>query len=103
MMWPILQVRYMLKTKLNYHNWLDRGQSVKKTKKDNNVTNCTCAVYVENDIKLLGPIRLGAIYDETRQDKDVTNRKGVIYVKSNSELSWPIWLGGVYSENEIEL
>ena len=35
-----------------------------KTRKDNDVTDCISAVYVEYDIELSWPIRSGVIYDE---------------------------------------
>ena len=37
-----------------------------KTKHDNNVTNCIGLVYAETKTKLLGPIWLGAVYDENQ-------------------------------------
>lgn len=48
------------------------------------------AVYVENETKLLGPIALGAVFEETRHGKDVTNHTGAIYDGNETELSSPI-------------
>ena len=44
-----------------------------KIRQDNDMTNGTGAVYVENEIELLWLIRLGTIYDKTRLDNDVTD------------------------------
>lgn len=52
MMWPILQVWSMMKTKLNCWDQLDRVQSVMKTRQDNDVTSSTGAIYTENKTKL---------------------------------------------------
>ena len=49
---------------MNYHDRFDQVQSIMKTREDNNMTNRTGEVYVENDIELLCPIRTGADSDE---------------------------------------
>lgn len=51
---------------MNYHDRFDQVQSIMKTREDNNMTNRTGEVYVENDIKLLCPIRTGADNDENQ-------------------------------------
>lgn len=47
-----------------------------KTKLDNNVTNCTDAIYIKNETKLSWPIELGVISDanQTRQWRDRSYR-----------------------------
>ena len=51
---------------------------VLKTKKDNNVTDRTSAVYAKNDVKLSWPIKSDATMMKTRQDNDVTNLIGLV-------------------------
>lgn len=51
-MWPIVQVRYMSKTILKYHDWSDQVQFMTKTKEDNDMIDHIGVVYVENDDKL---------------------------------------------------
>ena len=34
-----------------------------KTKQNNDVTDCICVVYVDNEIELLWLVKLGAVYD----------------------------------------
>lgn len=70
-----------------------------KTKHDNNMIYRIVLIYVENDIKHLGPIGLSVIYDETRYDNNVIDLLCVIYTKNKIELSWLIKLGVVYHEN----
>lgn len=52
-------------------------------------------VYVENSTKLLGPIELGAIYDETWHDNNMTDHIGLVYAKNDTDLLGPIELGVV--------
>lgn len=47
-----LQVWSVLKPNFNYWDLLDQVGFVFKTRKDNDVTNCTCAVYVKNNNEL---------------------------------------------------
>ena len=54
----------MLKMKLNYHDWSDRVLIVTKIKKNNDVTDHTDAIYVENKTKLSLLIGSSAFYDE---------------------------------------
>lgn len=63
-MWPIVYVWFTLKLKLNCLKLFDQVWFVMKTKQDNNVTDQTGALYVENDIELSWPIGPGAVYDE---------------------------------------
>lgn len=55
-----------MKSKLNCQNWLDKMQSITKTRQDNDVTNCIGVIYTEKDIELLLLIRQGTIYDEMK-------------------------------------
>lgn len=59
-----------------------------KIKQDNYMTDCTDAVYVENDIELLWSIRLGIVCDETKEDNDVTVITSAVYAEHDTELSW---------------
>ena len=60
------------KSKLNYHNRLDRMRSIKKTRQDNDVTNRTGVIFVEYDIELSRLMGHYAVYnkDETEQQCD---------------------------------
>ena len=57
-MWPTQ------KLKLNYHDRLDRMQSIIKSRQDNDVTDNTVVISIKYDIKLSRPIRQYVIYDE---------------------------------------
>ena len=46
----------MPKIKLNCHEQFENVQSMKNMRQDNNMTNCTCAVYTKNETKLSRPI-----------------------------------------------
>ena len=37
-----------------------------KTRQDNDVMDCTCVIYAENDNELSWPIKSGAYYDENQ-------------------------------------
>lgn len=67
------------KTKSSSLHESDRVRYVMKTILDNNMTNRTREVYVENDIKLSWPIRLGVVIDENqiRQQRDQLCRCGL--------------------------
>ena len=65
-MWPIIQVHFTLKMILKCHDWLNRLLSVTKARHDNEVTDHTGAIYVENNTKLSWAIRLGADCDENQ-------------------------------------
>ena len=54
----------MLKTKLSFHDRLDRVRFVIKTKQDNDVTDHTRVGYTENETKLFWPIGPGVACDE---------------------------------------
>ena len=60
----MVQMQSMVKTKLSYNVRSDQVRSVTKTRHDNNVTNCTSAVYVENNTKVSWLIESGVIYDK---------------------------------------
>ena len=51
----------MPKQKMNCQDLSDRVQSVMETIQDNDMIDCTGAVYVKNDTELSWPIKLGAI------------------------------------------
>ena len=53
MMWMVVQVQTTMKLEVNTHDLLDRMQSLRKTKKDNNMTVGTGVIFVEYDIELL--------------------------------------------------
>ena len=54
----------MPKLKLNYRDLFEQVQFVMKTRQDNDVTNCTGAVYTENEIELSWLIRSSIDCDE---------------------------------------
>ena len=54
----------MPKTKLYYRNRLNRVWYVTKTKQDNDMSNHTSAIYVENANKLLWPIKSSEVHDK---------------------------------------
>ena len=47
-------------------DWLDQVQSMMKTRKDNEVIDCTGVVYIENDIELSWPIGSSVICDKNQ-------------------------------------
>ena len=49
---------------MNYYDRSDWVEFVMKIKEDNDVTNCTCVVYIENDTKLSWLIGSGVVCDE---------------------------------------
>ena len=49
---------------LNYHYWSEQVQYVTITREDNDMFNCTGAIYANNDIKLSWFIGSGVDYDE---------------------------------------
>ena len=51
---------------LSYRDRLDRVSSVKKTKQDNDMTDHTSVVYIENDTEMSWPIGSGADCDENQ-------------------------------------
>lgn len=60
----MVQMQSMVKTKLSYNVRSDQVRFVTKTKHDNNVTNCTSAVYVENNTKVSWLIESGVVCDK---------------------------------------
>ena len=52
MMWPIVQLRFTPKMKLNCYDWSDKVRSMTKSKQDNNSTDHIGAVYAEIRIEL---------------------------------------------------
>lgn len=58
-----------------------------KTKQDNNVTNCTDVVYVENDTEITGLIGSGANYNKNQLGQNyVTDHTNVVCAKNEIEL-----------------
>ena len=64
--WPIIEVRFILKTKLSFHDRLDWVWSIIKTRQDNNVKGCNGAIYAKNDIELSWSIESGADCDKNQ-------------------------------------
>ena len=62
MRWPIVQVRSTPKLELNYHDKLDKMQSITKTRQDNNVIDRKGVMHIEYDIELWRSIRQYAVY-----------------------------------------
>ena len=60
----IVQMQSTPKMKLSYYEKSDQVWLMKKTKLDNDVTDCINMFYFETKIKLSGFIRPSAIYDE---------------------------------------
>ena len=56
--------------------------------------------YIKNDTELLGPIRLGAVYDKIRQDNKVVNLPCVVYTEKETKLLWLIGPSAIYHENQ---
>lgn len=75
------------KSKLSCHDQSDYVQSVTKTRQDHNMTDRISLVYTENDIELLGPIRLGVVCDETTEENDVIDLSQVGYINDKTQLS----------------
>lgn len=53
MMLAIVQVRFMLKTKLSFHDRSDQVPLVRKIEQDNDMTARTGAMYTKNDTKFM--------------------------------------------------
>lgn len=73
--------------KLGFCDRSDWVWSMIKIKQDNNVIDRIGLLYAKNDNELLGPIRLGVVYDENRHDNDVIYLLHVVYVENEIELS----------------
>ena len=56
----------MLKLNWNCQDPSDYLQSMMKTRQDNDKIDRTSAVYAENEIELLCPIKLGIVYDKNQ-------------------------------------
>lgn len=54
----------MSKTILHYSDQSDLVPTMMKTRKDNDVTDHTIVVYVENETKVSWPIELGMVCDQ---------------------------------------
>ena len=65
-MWSIVQVWSTLKMKLCCHDWSSQVQFVRKVIQDNDMTDRTSAVYIENEIELSWLIGPGAVYDKNQ-------------------------------------
>ena len=65
-MWPILQVQFAPKRKLNCHDRSDRVPSITKTNQENDLIDHLGAVYTKIEIELSWLIGLGANYDENQ-------------------------------------
>ena len=54
----------MPKKKLNYHDLSNKVQSMVKTRHENDMTNCTCAIYGEIKTKFSWLIGQDVVYHE---------------------------------------
>lgn len=52
----------------------------------------TCAVCIENEIRLLGPIWSSAVCDENQLGQRLTDYIGAVYDENDAELPWLIEL-----------
>ena len=106
-MWPIIQVQSMSKTILNCYDRLDWVLTMMETKYDNNLTDCTKSIYVENKTKFLWSIRLNLVCDnQTGQRCDRSYIFGLcwnqnwtmrtyltqcgLWLKLDRTINWPI-------------
>lgn len=62
-MWLIAQMQSMSKTKLSCHDRLDQVRSMMKRRQENEMTERTGVIYIENEIEKLWSIELGTICD----------------------------------------
>ena len=60
-----------------------------KTRHDNDVTDHTSSLYVENETELLWSYGVRFMM-KTRQDNEVIDRIGAVYTDIRTELSWQI-------------
>lgn len=65
-MWAIFHMQSMLKMKLNCHDQSSQVRYVMKTKKDNDMTDCTEVIYTKNKTELSWPIGPGVVCDENQ-------------------------------------
>ena len=63
---PIVQIRFMTKMILNYHDRLNQVSIIMKTKKDNDMIDSTDMVNAKNKIELSWPIGLGTVFDKNK-------------------------------------
>ena len=78
--WSIVQVYSMPKMKLNGHNWFDRVRSMTKTRKNNNVSDCTGTVYTEIRIELSWLIGEDMVYHKNQTGQRCDQHTSVISV-----------------------
>ena len=97
-MWSIVEVWTTSEWKLNWRDLFDRVQFVMKTKQDNDVTDCTNAIYVENEIELWWSIRSSMICEKNLIEQwcDQSYR---VYAETETELLGPIRPDVVCDEN----
>ena len=71
----------MSKMKLSCHGRLDGVWSlIKKTIRENDVTDCIGLVYVETKTSLLGPLSLGEVCDENQKDNNLVDQASAFNV-----------------------
>ena len=78
MTWIIVKVHSKLKIKLNYHDLSDMIQSMRKTRQDNYVIDCTGVVYVKIRIEVSWLIGKMQSIMKIRQHNDETHHIGII-------------------------
>ena len=95
---PIIQVWTMLKMNLSYHDQLDQVRSMKRTRKDNDLTNRIGMIYTEKENWVV-------VTPWTRCDLWRKPNKTMmwrfaclVYAKNDTELSRPIEPGAIYEE-----
>ena len=91
----------MPKTKLNCHDWSNRVRSMTKTRKDNNMTDRTGAIYSKIGTELSWSIEQDVVYHKSIRDNDVIDRKSVIFIEYDTKLSRLNGQCVVYDEDEI--
>lgn len=80
--------------------WSTRpGAVYEKKKKEKDVTNRTCVVYVENNTNYHDWLDQVLIIIKTRLENDVTGHIDVVYAKNKIDLSWLIGPSMVSNEN----
>lgn len=85
--------------KLSCYDWSDRVPFVIKSKKDNDMFAHIGAVYADNDIELLWPIRSSVDYDKSQIGQLRHWSYRCVYAENEIELLWPIESGMVFDKN----
>lgn len=98
--WPILQVQFVLKIKLDCCDW--SGRMGLWWKLDRTLTWLIIQVWLTSKTKQNYQDLSNQVWSviKTRQDNDLPNHTGIVYGKNETKLLWSIGLCAVCQENQ---